>query len=202
MAGLDLISSCHKCKKTCNQRYLFYTGAVSLKRGDGKHCLIRSPRDVYLHVTGQTVSVNRHTSSELVSKRGHSLAGRTCAVLSRCTSKHFARVSSRAKHALMPKQQGRRLLGQQLPWQVSVGAAFALTVICCAKQGRRRARQRTGATAQAVASAAEQVLFYSLLCPSSPQFGDACLCQDSVSHPLRISQTVIASAGCWQVDAR
>ena len=102
----------------------------------------------------------------------------------------------------MPKQQGRRLLGQQLPWQVSVGAAVALTVICCAKQRRRRARRQTCAKAQAVAPAAEQVLFYSLLCPSGPQFGDACLCQDSVSDPLRISQTVMANAGCWQVDAR
>ena len=102
----------------------------------------------------------------------------------------------------MPKQQGRRLLGQQLPWQVSVGAAFALTVICCAKQRRRRARRQTGARAQAVVPAAEQVLFYNLLCPSIPQFGDTCLCQDSVSDSLRISHTAIANAGCWQVDAR
>lgn len=55
------------------------------------------------------------------------------------------------------QQQGKqRLLGKQLPWQVSVGAAFVVTVICCAKRRRGKGRRQRGPRAHRSASTTEQ----------------------------------------------
>ena len=69
----------------------------------------------------------------------------------------FVGVSSRSKDALMQKQQKRRVFGQQVPWQVSVGVAFAVTVICCAKRRRNKGRRERGARTKASPAFTEQV---------------------------------------------
>jgi len=69
----------------------------------------------------------------------------------------FAEVSSRSKDALMQKQQKRRVFGQQVPWQVSVGVAFAVTVICCAQRRRHKGRRERGTRTNASAAITEQV---------------------------------------------
>ncbi|DBB05390.1 TPA: hypothetical protein ACH3X3_010606 [Trebouxia sp. C0006] len=56
----------------------------------------------------------------------------------------------------MQKQQKRRVFGQQVPWQVSVGVAFAVTVICCAKRRRHKGRRERGARTNASAANTEQ----------------------------------------------
>ncbi len=66
-------------------------------------------------------------------------------------------VSQFSKHVLMQKQQGRRLFGQQVPWQVSVGAAFALTVVACARRRSNKARRQRNTGTRALAPSAEQV---------------------------------------------
>ncbi|KAL0020321.1 hypothetical protein WJX77_008974 [Trebouxia sp. C0004] len=57
----------------------------------------------------------------------------------------------------MQKQQKRRGFGQQIPWQVSVGVAFAVTVICCAKRRRNKARRERGTRTKGSAAITEQV---------------------------------------------
>ena len=69
----------------------------------------------------------------------------------------FVGVCSRSKNALMQKQQKRRVFGQQVPWQVSVGVAFAVTVICCAKRRRNKGRRERGARTKASPAFTEQV---------------------------------------------
>ncbi|KAL3136346.1 hypothetical protein ABBQ38_005608 [Trebouxia sp. C0009 RCD-2024] len=61
------------------------------------------------------------------------------------------------RYAMTRKLQLKQVLGQQIPWQVSVGAAFCLTVLCCAKQRRSRSRQRRTGRTQAAAPATRQV---------------------------------------------
>lgn len=68
------------------------------------------------------------------------------------------------QYALMQHKQRRRLLGQQIPWQISVGAAVCLTVICCAKQRRNRSRRRAGSRSQAAAPTTQQA---KTICSSS-----------------------------------
>ncbi len=130
---------------------------MGLKWAEAMHCLIRSvtsacaTRHVMVKLTKSIESLQHNLYASAVA--GSPIKLRAFAFIQTA----FAGVSSRLKNALMQKQQKRRVFGQQVPWQVSVAAAFAVTVICCAKRRRNKGRRERGTRTNASAAITEQV---------------------------------------------